>query len=777
MKQNNIQHNTINQTNKNKKNILFTLILTLLSLPFHDTAYAQKVSSIGGIVRDKDTKEPLIGATIMIEGTKQGTRTNKSGFYSILNVPLGEYYIIARYMGYKQFKQKVRLTSNRELRFEIEMEATTISTEAVEVIAEKEDVRREITISKVNVPVHQIKEIRVGGESDLFRTLQFLPGVLTSSQISSGLYVRGGSPDQNLVMLDGATVYNPSHLFGFFSTFNTNAIKDVEFEKGGFGAEYGGRLSSVLNVTQKDGNRKEISGDLSIGLISSQAGIEAPLGNGSFFVSGRRTYFDFILPLVEGVSDDPIPDFYFYDINLKLTQNFGDNDKVSITGFLGRDVLNFAGSSNDIIMNLGNDLLSGQWTHIFSNTLFASLVVNYSRYQNNFAGGESGYAFLFRNSIEDFTGKANFEWFIKENAAVKFGAEVNSLTFNFLQNFTGDTVTTSSTAPFELNMEIPDLNYAAYVQSKFNLTEYFSVQAGLRASYFKLSESFLLDPRFSVRYMLTGDVALKAAWGIYHQGLRIAGMPEFNLFDCWVPSDSSVPVSKSNHYIVSVETKLGSFGDLNFDAYYKTMNGVSELNQISIVGGGNGTIEAVSNILFVGNAYSYGGEVFLQKTSGRLTGWLGYGLGFIYAQFDSINGGTEFRPKYDRRHDFKAVVQYKLFENWEIGGTFTLQSGQSYTGATSRGKIFMGDQTLGNTKITNSQRYGLRLPVSHQLNLYGAYSFKLFGFNARCVVDIFNVYNRRDIMMRMYNTSSDLTVVEDMRLLPIIPSISLEVKF
>jgi hypothetical protein len=515
-------------------------------------------------------------------------------------------------------------------------------------------------------------------------------------------------------------------------------------------------------------------GDLSIGLISSQAGIEAPLGNGSFFVSGRRTYFDLIMPIVAGSSDEPIPDFYFYDINSKITQNFGDNDKVSITGFMGKDILNFSGNSSDIIMELGNNLLSGQWTHIFSNTFFSSLIINYSSFKNNFSGGQTGCAFLFKNSINDITGKVNFEWFVKEDATVKFGAEVNKLNFYFLQNFTGDTVSTSSTAPFEMDIEIPELNYSAYVQSKFNLMEYFSVQAGLRATYFKLSERIFVDPRLSVRYILTGNVALKAAWGIYHQGLRIAGMPDFNIVDTWLPSDSSVPIAKSNHYIVSVETKLGNLGDLNFDAYYKTMNGISELNMTTAI---QSNSDKIANYLFIGNAWSYGAEVFFQKTSGRITGWLGYGLGFIYAEFDSINDGNRFRPKYDRRHDFKAVVQYKLFDDWEIGGTFTLQSGQSYTGATSRGKIFMEGQTLGNNKITTSQRYGLRLPVSHQLNLYGAYSFKLFGFDSRCVVDIFNVYNRRDIMMRMYNTSGEVTTVEDMKLLPIIPSISLEVKF
>jgi hypothetical protein len=321
------------------------------------------------------------------------------------------------------------------------------------------------------------------------------------------------------------------------------------------------------------------------------------------------------------------------------------------------------------------------------------------------------------------------------------------------------------------------------------------VQAGLRFSHFqfngmnsrgifardsstffphekmKLNKGYFLDPRLALRYMVTGDIAVKAAWGIYHQGLRIAGMPNFSIFDVWLPSDTSVDVSKSIHYIFSVETNPNETSSLNFDVYYKTMSDIGELNQMTLIG------DKITDVLYIGNAYSYGAEIFYQRTVGRLTGWIGYGLGFIYAQFDSINQGRQFRPKYDRRHDFKVVAQYKLSKTWELGGTFTLQSGQSYTGATSRGQLFLPGQTWGSSKITMSDLYGLRLPVSHQLNLYGARNFKMWGKDSRLIIDIFNVYNRRDIMMRMYNTRDEVTVIEDLRLLPIIPSVSLEVRF
>ena len=754
-----------------KKTIVIFLFLLLAS-----GMAVVAATSVGGTITDKSSGEPLIGATVMLEGTRLGARTNKSGFYSIQNVPVGEYTVIARYMGYIQSSQKLSVkANNKNLRVNIELTPDAIMTEGVQVVADREVERREISISKVNIPVAQIKDIRVGGESDLFRSLQFLPGVLTSSQISSGLYVRGGSPDQNLVLLDGATIYNPSHLFGFYSTFNTNAIKDVEFIKGGFDAEYGGRLSSVLNVTQKDGNRKEVCGDVTIGLISTQGGIEIPVGNGSMFVSGRRTYLDLMMPVFDLLTDAPLPDFYFYDINAKITQDFGDNDRVSISGFLGKDILDFSGFSTDMIMDVGNRLLAGRWTHIYSNNFFSNVVFNYSKYHNRFRGGQTDYNFVLDNSIEDITAKAQFEWLLGEESAIKFGGEVSKINFSFLMNFTGDTTETTQGNYGMINLFMPDWNYSAFAQTKFNLMDYLSFQGGLRGYFFYMNNSFKLDPRLALRYMLTGDIALKAAWGIYHQSLRIAGIPNFNIVDAWLPSDTSVDVSKATHYILSIETKPFEGIDINFDIYYKDMRNIGELNQMAMMLGLSA--EKVTDVLFIGNAYSYGAEIFIQKQAGRLTGWLGYGFGKIYAQFDSVNYGSTFHPKYDRTHDFKIVTQCKLFNNWETGGTFTFQTGQSYTGATSRGDVLLPGHTRGASKTAMSDLYGLRLPSSHQLNLYLAYTFKMFGKQARAVLDVYNVYNRRDILMRIYNTRQSETLVEDMRLLPIIPSLSLEVKF
>ncbi|PKL86081.1 MAG: hypothetical protein CVV22_04100 [Ignavibacteriae bacterium HGW-Ignavibacteriae-1] len=729
-------------------------------------------SSLSGIIKDKNTGETLIGATVIIKETKLGARTNKTGFYTIPKIPSGAYTVVVSYLGYERIESKFNFVAGVPIRNDFNMNQSEVVLNEIFVEAQREVERRQISISKVNVPVQTIKNIRVGGESDVFRTLQYLPGVLTSSQISSGLFVRGGSPDQNLVLLDGSIVYNPTHLFGFISTFNTDAIKDVELIKGGFDAEYGGRMSAVLNLTQKDGNRNKFSGLASIGAISSRAFVEGPLLNGSFSVSARRTYFDLVKKLIKENPEEPIPDFGFYDLNAKITQDFGDNDKVSISGFNSADKLAFESFGLGLTLDIGNRMLASRWTHIFNNQLFSTVNLSYSNYYNNFRGDQSGYQFLIDNSITDYTLKANLEWFVSEDITFKSGVETSNFKFKYLQNFTGDTDSTQvGSSGGSTNLTIDDWHTSMYAQTKWSITELFSVQAGLRANYWQLSDMVNFEPRISARYRFTDRIALKAATGIFHQNLRLATQPDFSFFDTWLPTDSTVPASKSTHYILSLETIPYDGYDLTFDAYYKKFDNVSELNTTALQGA------TVSDVFFIGEAYAWGGEVFLQKRFGKFNGWMGYAIGFIESKFDSINNGEAFRPKYDRTHDFKVVGQYELNDRWEFGATFYFQTGQSYTGASSRFHTQLPGQIRGRGKTVPTQRYGLRLPPSHQLNLTAIYSFKMFGLDSKMIIDIYNVYSRRDILVRFYNTREDETVIEDVKLIPILPSISLEVKF
>lgn len=751
------------------------ILINLLIISYNADAMPNSaaLNNINGFVRDITNGETLIAATVYLDGTSYGTYTNKKGYYNLTNIPPGEYTLKVSMLGYKTLSKKLDLATRQNQRIDLDLEPEDIMQEDVLVVANREVENRQISISKVNIPVEQIKEIRIGGESDVFRSIQMLPGVLTSSQVSSGLFIRGGSPDQNLVLLDGSTVYNPSHLFGFISSFNAEAIKDVELIKGGYPAEYGSRLSSVINITQKDGNRNEFEGMASIGAISSKLSMQGPLGKGSWFVGARRSYFDLILGLLPEDKENPYPDFGFYDINAKITQNVTDYDKVSLSGFLSKDDFFVENPGVDITFFLGNRTGALDWTHVFKSDLFFDINMTGSYYFNGFKQELSGYKVNAENSIRDYTLKGKLEWFTTEDITLKSGFEVTNYLFNYEQNFTGDdsTTTTGTNENGRMNLEEEDWTYAAYLSGNFNFSDLWSLQTGFRVNYWDYSDNITYDPRIALRYQFQKNIAFKASWGIFHQYLRLAGDENIALFDTWLPTDRTVEPSKADHYIFSIETTPWDGYNLNFDTYYKTLDNISEIKRTSLEG------RTVSDIFYNGTGEAYGFEVFLQKKYGKLAGWVGYAYGVVNAKFDSINYGKTFHPKYDRTHDFKLVLMYELTKKWSVSGSFQFQTGQSYTAASSKFRLNMPETTYGKTIAIQEDRYGLRLPPSHQLNLNATYKTTFFKLPAKLIIDVYNVYSRRDILIRYYDTDKDVVEVNDVRLLPIIPTVSYEVRF
>jgi hypothetical protein len=358
---------------------------------------------------------------------------------------------------------------------------------------------------------------------------------------------------------------------------------------------------------------------------------------------------------------------------------------------------------------------------------------------------------------------------VSDAMTVKAGYEGTSYNFTYKQNFSGSTQGGSNDAVFML--DIWDNTHSVFGQLNVNVTDDLSLQGGLRANYWSTSDLATLDPRLAARYQLFDNVAVKASYGQFHQYLRLATVPDFSFFDTWLPTDNTVPASRADHYILSVETQPWDGFDLNVDLYYKNLENINELNQTQT------RARTVKEVFYVGRGTAYGAEIFLQKKVGQFTGWIGYALGFVEAQFDSINRGAAFRPKYDRRHDFKVTGLYRFNEQWEVGGTFVFQSGQSYTGATSRLQGDFPGVGGGNGIIVPSQRWGLRLPNSHQLNLNVNYITTLFDLPFRVMLDIYNVYSRRDIWFRFYDLNKTVPEVTDVRLLPIIPTLSCELKF
>lgn len=434
--------------------------------PAHAQQQTAAGATLNGYVTDTETQETLIGATVAIKGTKLGAYTNKSGYFSIPNIPPGRHTVSISSVGYERKEEEIEVGPSESKKLTFALTPKAVAKQQITVTADKEVEKRQIDVSRVNIPVEQLRQIRIGGESDIFRSLQYMPGILTSSQISSGLYIRGGSPDQNLVLIDGSTVYNPSHLLGFFSAFNPDAIKDVDLIKGGFPSEFGGRMSAVLNLTQKDGNRNEFEGVGSIGAVSSRLSLQGPLGKGSYFVGGRRTYLDLLMGLFPEDKANPFPTFNFYDLNAKVTQDVSDNDRISLSGFTSEDKLGLSGAGFDFNIGMGNRTGALRWTHIFGDNLFTVLNLSASRYHNGFSGEQSGFKTKMENVINDYTAKATVEWFASNDLTVKAGYEGTKYRFDYLQNFTGkDSVGQSGQlGGAATNLTVDDWMHAGYGQ-------------------------------------------------------------------------------------------------------------------------------------------------------------------------------------------------------------------------------------------------------------------------------------------------------------------------
>lgn len=754
-------------------NSKFSFLIIFFAINF-GYAFSQN-ATINGFVVEQGSREPLISVSVQIKGTKLGALTNKSGYFSVKNVPVGKQTVVVTYVGYQKLEEEIEFKENQSIKKEFELKNKSVQGKEVVVKADREVEKRQINVSKVDIPMEQLSQVRIGGEADIFRALQYLPGVLTSSQISSGLYIRGGSPDQNLVLIDGSTVYNPSHLLGFYSSFNPEAIKEVELIKGGFPAEFGGRMSAVLNLTQKDGNRDTLSGTAALGLISSKASLQGPIGKGSWFIGGRRTYLDLLLGLIPTDSANPFPSFNFWDLNGKITQDISDNDKISLSGFASADNLDFSGAGIGFDLGISNKAAALRWNHIFGDNLFTVLNLSASKYLSGFGASNSGFNIKIENGIADYTAKLNFEWFANNELTFKSGLQATHYVFSFLQNLSGKADSTPQSGQVGgkggTNFTLPDNVFSGYVQANYQLNDLLGMQIGAHGYYFALPKSTYIDPRLALRYQLQENFVIKAAVGRYSQYLKLATLPDFSFFDTWLPTDTTIEPGFSNHYNLSLETQPAEGYDLNFDVYYKTLENITEFNRF------NNNAKSVSEAFYVGNGEAYGAELFLQKKIGDLTGWAGYALSFVQARFDSINQGREFKPKYDRRHDLKIVGLYKINDKWDVGATFTFQTGQSYTGVTSRYEARLPNQNVGVNITIPADRYGLRLPATHQLNINANYHSTLFGLPFNLLIDIFNVYSRRDIWFRYYDVTKNVVEVTDVLLLPIIPTVSAEIKF
>ena len=725
-----------------------------------------RAATLSGFIADQSNGESLPYANVVLKGTDTpiGALSNVDGYYAIQGVPVDTPYVLTiSYIGYISFQDTLTFRTGETRRLDVQLKPEPIAVQEIVVEGKREEEEQRIQPGFVEVETSKIREMPAIGETDILRALHLLPGIQAASDISAGLYIRGGGPDQTLILLDQMPLYNPSHAFGFFSTFNPDAIRDMSLHKGAYPAKYGGRLGAVLDVHNKDGNRKGFDASGGVSLISARLTLEGPTPKGSWMVSGRRTYIDPLLSFIRN-EDTDVPTYYFYDLNAKLNQDFSDNDKVQISGYLGRDNLTFDVDEDAFFsIRWGNTAFLGKWTHVFSPALFGNFVVAGSDYFSRIELNILDTPILFSNGIRDLSIKGDVDWFATRDHAISGGFLATHYNFEFNQEF-------NRGSQFALRLK-PKL-LSAYVQDHWQPGSVTDIRLGIRSSYFSAGNRFHVEPRLSMSYRM-GNWRWKAAGGSFHQYLQLVTTELFSGGDYWVPLDETVEPGRSWQGVVGVEWEPSERYQATVEAYYTDMANLVVLdNRVAA------DIEATTvEDAFVsgGTGYATGVEVFLQRRTGRLTGWIGYTLGWTRRTFAEFNQGKTFPPKYDRRHDVSFVSNYRL-GRWSLGANYVYGTGQAFTPASAR-------YSLRSPALPHRQRENLVLPADRnsarllpyqRLDLSVKMRFRAFEVNGEFYVQVFNVFSRRNEWFVIFDESSTPDVI---KMLPIVPTLGINFNF
>ena len=779
--------------------ILFFLMLVSI------VTIAQKKYTISGYAKDAQNGETLIGATITIKDNSRGITSNQYGFYSITLVE-GNYELVCSYSGYQPKIIEVNLGADQQFNFDLSIRP---ALQEVVVTSKKTDGNvKNAQMGKFVLPIEQIKAIPAFlGEVDLLKTIQLLPGVRNAGEGSAGIYVRGGGPDQNLIMLDDAIVYNTGHLFGFFSIFNSDAIKNVSLIKGGMPAQYGGRLSSVLDISMKEGNDKKFQVEGGLGMIASRISIQGPIkkNKASFIISARRTYIDAIAkPFVKSTSQFYGSGYYFYDLNAKINYRFSEKDRLYISGYFGRDVFNFVNGKRSLDVNIpwGNATGTVRYNHIFNKRLFGNTSLVFNNYNFSFQAAQSNFKIKLASGIRDIVLKQDFDLYPFTGHKVKFGG---LYTFH---KFTPSVVSgTQDTVVFKpQNAQAKYAHEAAvYVQDDWEVSDKIKINAGLRYSLFQQigpyniytkdvngnhTDSTVfrggqgvktyggLEPRFTFRYGINDETSIKASVTRNLQYIHLVSNSGSTLpTDLWVPSTYKVKPQISWLYAAGLfkNFKENTY-ETSVELYYKSMR-----NQIEYQEGYTpNTLEDTENFFTFGKGWSYGSEFFINKTKGRLTGWIGYTLSYTWRKFPQLNFSEKYPAKYDRRNDLSVVALYELDKRWKLSATFVYGSGNATT-LPQRFYLVNGVLTQEYSRINE-----YRLPAYHRLDLAAIYSPKkneTRKWKSEWVFSIYNVYSRKNpyfIYFDQNGSAYDGTLKvqgKQVSLFPIIPAITWNFKF
>ncbi|MFS4415142.1 TonB-dependent receptor [Maribacter sp. 2307ULW6-5] len=696
--------------------------------------------TISGYVTEAGSGENLLGVSVYVPELQLGTVTNDYGFFS-LSLPAGRHEVHVSYMGYAIRVETITL--DRDMALQLELAEAAESLNEVVVRADEKIKESKVTqMSTVKLNPSVVQDVpALLGEKDVLKTLQLLPGIQGGTEGSAGFFVRGGTPDQNLIILDDAVVYNANHLFGFFSVFNGDAIKSVEAYKGGFPARFGGRLSSVIKIDMKDGNKEKLSGKVNVGLISSSLLLEGPINKGktSFILSARRTYADALAqPFLNRETGKG--GYYFADLNFKVHHVFSPKDKLYWSTYYGRDkfysILDNEFTEEESDLGWGNITSTLRWNHQFNDKLFvntSAIFSNYNfnigyRYTDRFDDREENYSFQSSSGISDLTLKSSFDYYPNTKHTVRFGAELTRHRFTPQRVLIKDDFADDVDKTQELN----SLEGALYVEDDWKITDKLRFSPGARLSYFNYENTTYLNPeaRFSLAYNLNPDLALKASYSNMNQYIHLLSSSGIGLpTDLWVSSTDQVKPQSSQQFAVGMAKDFFDKDySLTVEGYYKTLDDVIAYKEgasfLALDNLESGADLDWEESITAGRGWAYGAEILFRKQTGKLTGWAGYTLSWSERQFEELNLGNKFFDRYDRRHDISVVGIYKPTEKFTFSATWVLATGNNYTLPNLQRLEPNNAFPIGRTNFFNAglndfatQRNNFRGETSHRLDL------------------------------------------------------------
>lgn len=770
--------------------------------------FAQKVT-LSGYVKDASNAEELIGVTVYVEELKNGAITNPYGFYSLTLTP-GKYTLTYSFIGYKAVKKEVNIEKNTELNIELPVEA--IEIEEVVVSAEKEEEDKnieQVAMSKNDINVEMVKKLpALFGEPDIIKTIQMMPGVVSAGEGTSGFFVRGGSADQNMILIDEAPIYDPSHFFGLFSVFNADVIKDSELYKGGIPSQFGGRLSSILDVRTKDGNAKHLDGSATVGLLASKMTLEGPLAKNksSFLLSARRSYADLFLKLSNN-EDTRSNQVYFYDINAKINWKPNNKNRFFVAAYAGRDVFKFG---DDAKFDWGNLTTTFRWNHLYSERLFSNTTVLFSKFDYSLAVFDEANSFDWTANLEEVAAKNDFTFYINPKNILSFGVHATYHRFSpgTIKPASDNSIFTTTTME-----KMHAMDYAFYVGNEQTISPKFTVQYGLRYSLFQnVGETTIreyrdqtdnvdidildeirygklkpiktfhnLEPRLSMRYKLTNTSSMKASYNRMVQNIHLLSNSTVPVpFNTWTPSSPYLDPQ------IADQVALGyfrNFKDNTFEfsseVYYKEMKNITDFaDNANLLLNPNVAVEYRQ-----GTSDSYGLELMVQKNKGRFTGFVSYTLSKTEREIPGLNNNQPFPANYDRRNNLNVVGTLQLNDKWTLGGTFTYTTGRPITLPNGRYEFD------GYNVELYSERNGYRLPDFHRLDLSATLTPRKNAqrkWKRTWNFSIYNVYNRKNPFTIYTRTlrDDDGEIIDPNRmearlvyLFPILPSVSYKIDF